>query len=395
MTTRSVVVGLAVAAGVFLAGCSGDSVAPNEARLRATGDVRVATGDGAFVSVTGARTLKYGDRVRVRDGSAHILTANGASLALARDTELRVESEPDLVRGHLLVTTAARHPVTVRTGPAKTETQGVTHLTRQLASSVSTYKGRATMRSAGRSLEVPALREATVPALGLLPARPTPISYDADDRWDRRFLSPAIEFGDQLEALSRGLEAQIPVYEGRTPGFYRTLLPQLDREADLDSLLDPDRPRGENLVGAAIAAAGGGGSFAERWTTTFAFRDEGAHWGLVALDQDAMSARLADTLQAAIARTPTEFAAAPGAVSPGLPGTGPVEGGGPAPTGTPSGGTNGPTSPTAPVTDGLPVPVPPAPPAPEGLLPTLVQTVDETADAVVGGLLGAVGGAPK
>ena len=117
--------------------------------------------------------------------------------------------------------------------------------------------------------------------------RPAPLSYDADDAWDRRFLSDAIELGNELEARSKGFSAQVS--PGRRPhrrvparGCCPTSPPSPTFVA---ALFDPKRAPGESLVGAAIALEGTRGTFAERWAGVFGFRDEGAQWGLVALDQ--------------------------------------------------------------------------------------------------------------
>ena len=50
-------------------------------------------------------------------------------------------------------------------------------------------------------------------------------------------------------------------------------------------VLDAKRPVGDTLMGAAIVDLGRRGAFVERWASVFEFRDAGAAWGLVALDQ--------------------------------------------------------------------------------------------------------------
>lgn len=385
-TTRLWVAVTVAALSAATVACSSGRVGADEARLEADGTVFVAHSGERYTRVDGGRTLRRGDQVKVEAGAARVVTANGSTLELRRGSQLRMAGIPELVAGHLLVTSATAADVTM--GATRFRTRGASHLVRRLAMSAASYSGSATIRSAGRVMEVPALREATVPALGLLPAKPSPLQYDGDDPWDRRFLSPAIEFGEQLEARSRGLEAQVPAGEGRTPGFYRTLLPTLEREVALDVLFDPNRPTGETLVGAAIASMGEApGNFATRWTSTFSFRDDGAHWGLVALDQRAMSARLSSTLDAALGRAPTVFAAtAPTVRGPAVP---PAAVGGVAgPAAPPSGPTPPPpTDPPPPVVD-LPDPLPDDPLPTGGVLDPVVDTVVD----VVGGLLGAIVG---
>lgn len=387
--TRLMAVVTVAALGAATLACSSGRVGADEARLDADGTVFVAHAGEPYSRVDGGRTLRRGDQVKVERGSARVVTAKGSTLELRPGTHLRMAGTPELVAGHLLVTAAGVTDVTM--GDARFRTQGVSHLARRLAMSVASYTGTATIRSVGRTLEVPALREATVPALGLLPAKPAPLQYDEDDGWDRRFLSPAIEFGDQLAARSRGLEAQVPAGEGRTAGFYRTLLPSLEREVALDVLLDTTRPTGETLVGAAIASMGDApGNFATRWRSTFAFRDDGAHWGLVALDQQAMSARLSSALDEALGRSPTVFATTAGDRDLPVTPAGPTPPGATAPPVTP--GPTGPRPPDEPppLVD-LPDPLPDDPLPTGGILDPVVDTVVD----VVGGLLGALLGAKR
>src|SRR5207253_2816528 len=150
---------------------------------------------------------------------------------------------------------------------------------------------------------------------GLVPDRPVPLRYRASDAWDRRFLADAIDLGRDLDARSRGITGQLGPDQGRTAGFYRLVLPGLDREADFSqAMLDTttaDLTTGERLVGAVIAIEGRRGSFARRWTSTFAFRADGAAWGLVALDQGVTRAgSLVTDLDLALGRL-----TAPGAVA--------------------------------------------------------------------------------
>lgn len=382
MKPHRLLVPAVIAAALLGAGCSRTAPPADEARLEPDGSVFVAAaGSDRFVPADRSRAIRHGDRVKVTEGSARVVNGTGETLELAARTEMRLDRRPELIKGRMLVSSSER-PYTVVAGPARARTHGDAQVRRELGTTVESYRGTVTISTVGRSLEVPALRRAAVPALGLLPRLATPLRYDASDRWDRRFLAPAIEFGEQLEAVSRGLEAQVPAGEGRTPGFYRVLLPDLEAEPDLDRLLDPDRDRGETLVGAAIALSTRTTGFAERWSATFAFRDEGAHWGLVALDQRAVSPRVADALYAALRV--------------GLSPSGPIALAPPAP---PARAPLPTTSETAEPPPSDPPPRRPEPPslpppaAPEpagGILAPVVDPVVDVVDGLLGGLLGVV-----
>jgi hypothetical protein len=126
-----------------------------------------------------------------------------------------------------------------------------------------------------------------------------------------------MELADQLQARSDGMTASLRPGEGRSVGFYRTVLPALAGETQFVSdLVQPARLPGETLVGATLVRLGRQGTFTQRWSRAFAFRDEGASWGLVALDQGVTDVgRVTGDLDAAIGRAPLLLAA------PATPGT--------------------------------------------------------------------------
>ena len=136
-------------------------------------------------------------------------------------------------------------------------------------------------------------------------ASPTPLEYDGSDPWDRRFLGDAMAFGQRLEALARGYTAILAGGGGGAVSFFESVIPDLRTEREFSAdLLDEERAPGETLIGAAIAVQGRSGAFRARWEEIFTFRDAGAAWGLVALDQGVSSAPLLDTIELAIDGSP-------------------------------------------------------------------------------------------
>src|SRR3546814_15379936 len=107
--------------------------------------------------------------------------------------------------------------------------------------------------------------------------------------------------------MTDGYTANLPVEEASDPGFFARVLPSLSGVVELVELVVPDRPTGETLIGAAIADLSRGGSFRERWGEIFDFRDAGAEWGLVALDQQVSADPLLGAVESAIASTPLTF----------------------------------------------------------------------------------------
>lgn len=314
---RPLAMGLVVGLlAVGAAGCNRDKLRPDEARLTVTGRALVGKADNALAPVTGAKRVRDGDRVKLVEGTAKIEAA-GRTYELrcrgercADGSDLRMAARPTLLNGELLVVTE-RGPVVVQAAGSEVEVTGAARVSRSLAVSAAAYRGDVVLRSGGRPFTVPALRQAAVPALGVLPTTASPLAYDDNDQWDRRLLGQAIAFGRELEARSRAFGGSLRAGEGTTPGFYRLVLPALDGESSFDAaLLRPARPAGETLVGAVIAVKGTRASFTERWRRIFSFRDEGAAWGLVALDQAVSEgAALVSDLDLAIGRAPLQFAA--------------------------------------------------------------------------------------
>lgn len=310
---RPLAIGLVVGLlAVGAAGCSRDKLRPGEARLDVEGRALVTERGKSAKVVEGTRRLHYGDRVKLEQGTAKVVSGDGRTYELRCQgdacTELELAATPTLVTGDLLVATD-RAPVVVRTAGSEVEVAGAARVSRSLAVSAAAYRGDVVLRSGGPAFTVRALRQASIPAIGVLPTAAVPVAYDDNDHWDRRFLGAAIAFGRELEARSRAFGPNVRAGEGRTPGFYKQLVPALDREASFDgSLLDGARPPGETLVGAVITVAGTQASFGERWRSVFRFRDEGAAWGLVALDQAVSDApALVRELDLAIGRAPLRF----------------------------------------------------------------------------------------
>jgi hypothetical protein len=322
---RRLVVPVAVLLAAVALGACRSSSRPVVARLMVDGQADVSQPGEDRKQVTSSSGLRVDDRIRVRQGTAEIRVGDQhIELRQGSDVELRAagsrsRTTPELMGGDLLVT-SGNGPFALRSAGVDVSVSGTARVSRGVALLVATYKGFVTMDADGRSLTVPALRQAAVQATGGLPPRVMPLEYSVNDLWDQRYLSDAIELGNQLASRSQGFSAQVGD-DGRSVKAFRNLFPQLAAEPSFDaSLFNAGRPPGESLVGAAITLAGTSGTFASRWAAVFAFRDDGASWGLVALDQGVDRVGLLDSVQAAIGRGPTTFAAgSPGSSSGTLP----------------------------------------------------------------------------
>lgn len=410
-TRRWFVIGLLVLVGLGGAGCNRQSTKA-AGRLTISGRAELAVTSGETVTVTRSRTMKAGEQVRVLDGTATLGLGNGRALELRKDSVVRLavspgasgqsESRGQLVSGDVLVL-ASGDAATVVAGDSTVQVTGAAKVSKDLAVVVAVYQGAAGVESAGRPVSVPALRQVTVPAPGL-PSRPTPLAFSASDSWDQRYLGDAMDLGNQLAARSKGFSAQLPAGTA-TVAFFRQLLPGLASQPFDESLLVAGRAPGETLVGAAITLEGTKGQFPERWAAVFGFHDDGAAWGLVAVDQGVSRGPLLSAVDAAIARVPgiggQTVAGAPsgggggGVAAPALQSsTGatpttvparPASAGGqtaPAPTPSPT-----PLVPSTPSPLATPTPTPTPTPA-VGPLNTGIPLLDDTVRAVVEALTG-------
>jgi hypothetical protein len=302
---------------VGVAGCS-RSATPAAGRLVVDGQADVARPGEDRREVTGTRDLTAGDRVRVRDGTAVIRLPGDRRIELRAGSDVELQSlagkaevRPTLLGGDLLAVSGAA-PFDIALTAADVAVQGDARISRGVALLVASYKGTAQLNFGGASLTVPALRQAALPATGQFPTRVTPIEPSPADTWDQRYLSGVIELSSQLAARSEGFTAQLAGTDGHTLNYFRDLVPRLAAEpAFTAALFSPTRPPGETLVGAAITLEGKHGTFADRWANVFRFRDEGAPWGLVAMDQEVSRVPVLEIVDGAIGRGPTLFAAGP------------------------------------------------------------------------------------
>jgi hypothetical protein len=305
----------AVAALVLLPLTSCDSTDHSTAPYTLELDGRATVAGGASLR-DGEHTLAVGDTLRLSSGSAILALPGGATLELRpgpNGTVLEIGAVPTLVDGDALML-AGDDGLRLRSGAASIElVGGAARVRRASGVDLAVYQGEATVDSLGSDLTTPALRQAAVSDTGTVAARPMPLVYDRahPDPWDVRFLGDAIEMGTQLQRRSRAITVQATRPDSDFT-LVSTAVPALGSGGVLSpDLVDPDRSLGETVVGASIAL-GGDGPFAERWDEAFALRDQGADWGLVALDQQAERDRVLGMLDDALDRlAPTVLVAAP------------------------------------------------------------------------------------
>ncbi|WP_436793502.1 hypothetical protein [Actinospongicola halichondriae] len=366
MTVRRRLAAFVVGA-LVLASCSDDGgPAADEARIEVDGSVTVVAADGSTGTLTNDATLDFGDRVTVDAGSAMVELAGGQQYELRSGptpSVLEIASPPVLASGDVLV--VAGFPAQVRLGTTTVSAMGAMKVVSAVPSVVS-YAGRARIDGAGRLDEVVALRQVVLTSSAIA----EPLVYDGADEWDRRYLAEAMAFGDRLEALGRGYTADLGADSVRSASFYEAVIPALGDDREFSADLLGDRRAGETIIGASIVVQGRDDTFRTRWNEVFEFRDEGAAWGLVALDQGVSSAPVLDTVELAVA-------------APQPPSTSTVPS---TPTST--------SRPPVPTTDGSdPGPTTSTPPDPDPTPPTtgLLDPIADPVAAILEDLLGIIG----
>jgi hypothetical protein len=386
-----------------LAACSRSSIQAGNARLsfdRAR--VQVAAAGDDFRNAEDGDALRAGDRVRVVTGEAEMQLPLRARLLLRRGSQVVVGQQPSLTAGDVIAE-VGEEPLTIRSaGSSVTARKGATRIRGGLALTAGVYSGSARIQSAGSSLDVPAFRQAAVASYGVVPAAPSALEYSETDPWDQRYLGVAIEISRELQAKSDGFSSQLRAGQGLTPGFYINLLPDLPSRAltgcpaALDGSFGEGRRPGEVLVGTTLALQGRTGTFTSRCKEAFAFRDDGATWGLVALDQRVRSLpAIRERLVSAFGRLPADATIAALAPPSGGDRSAAI---GPSAAVEPQAPSSAPAGPTTPAPAPAPAPVGPTPVPEAPALPPatpvpdpaggLLTPVTDLAGNLLGGLLG-------
>jgi hypothetical protein len=378
---------VAVASGTGRDGGVGD------ARLSTKGRALVTAVNGQHRTVTGTVALHSGETVEAVDDAMTVELPDGStvegrpSFKSSDPTRVKIAQPVELLAGDLLVTATAGADVDsggnrVHLDSAVAGTSAA-RVSRSLAVGAAVYRGSATFDSAGQTRVIPALRALEVSALGRPPTAASPLKVDdtQTDPWDRRFLGEAIDLGHTLANYSNVYTRTLGSGNGVTVGAYKTALPALANEGDFTPALLAASPHdsGETFIGAAIASLSRRGTFVERWREAFAFRDAGANWGFVALDQGVASDPLLSAIQDALNATQFQFALA------GQPPTAttapPSTGAGPTTTPTTqSGGTTTTTPPTTP-----PPTTTLVPPSGTPLVDGIVKNVNDLLGGLTGG----------
>ena len=398
---RRLAILVAVLAVVVLPSCtSGGSDDTFVLTVNGSADV---TGDGATDHVAdGRHKVAPGQIIHITDGNAVLGLPGDGTLELragrpiraaqagaartpagVSDSRLRVGATPKLLSGDALVDAGGDAVDLIAGAATLTVDGGAARVRRSSGVTLAVYRGQASVDALGRTLAQPvsAFRQVAVADTGVLPRRAVPLVYDRKhpDPWDVRYLGDAIDFGNQVDRRALALNRQLAP-SSPDAALLSSIVPAL-RSTDGfgGDLVDEAKSVGESVVGASIALSGPG-DFVRRWNAAFRFREDGADWGLVALDQRARRDSVFGLLDGALDRLPARFTG------------GTTTSSSTTTTSRPGGGST--TTTTEPSGPPGTIPEPPEPPDPLGDLidPILGGDEDSQSPGLLGDLTEGVGG---
>jgi len=234
-----------------------------------------------------------------RVSTARLLIDAGKRLELAGSKiEIVSESRFRLFSGGILVQSPS--PIRIDADVVTVESpRGTFRVDKQLATRVGNYAGgKLNVKVGADSLSVAPYREAVV-AGGLLPKADEPLRFSADDPWDSRILSHAIDLDSRLSNFARGLEAQL-VGSNALDFFGRVAQPGFPTDS-LKSLLG--NRRSDLLIGLLLSSEAKGLQalpIEQGFSRVLTLWTDGATWGLIAqqfgVDAEDLFARLADAV---------------------------------------------------------------------------------------------------
>ena len=387
--------GAIVLVALLAAGCArSEAGSPSEMTVIPLGGAVTVFEDGESTALEEATEVDAGARVATAgDGRAEVLLGDQGSLELAPEAEVALPAVDgsQVLSGSVLVR-APEQGMVVDAGADLEANESVFRVDRGFSVILAVYRGEVDVLGSGVA-PVSALRQTTILPGGEIQTGHGPLQVRPNDPWDIDILGPAIDLGQKLVTLERGLTRQIP-----SNGAPRTIAAAMQR--DLPRSLVTEALRSLDAARATIAAVLADqaarlndASPDEALSEIVDLHGAGAHWivvvarwGLAAVQADLLTqlARMTSTIARAVAPAPS---------SAGLFSSGDTAGGSPGGGGSTTTTSGGPTDGgDSDKNGGGPKPEPPDDPPAEdgdgGGGGTDDATCENQVDCVIGGILG-------
>ncbi|HVM19011.1 MAG TPA: hypothetical protein VM307_03520, partial [Egibacteraceae bacterium] len=270
---------------LLAAGCSGgDGLRAGDAATVAEGSAAEVFTADRWEPLDAGASVVDGARVRANQTEAE-LSLRGGSVRLAPGAAAVVRPDRvELERGDVL-----SDGVDVVVGDTTVSGDGLFRASTGLASRVAVYTGAARVVRPSQERQVPALRQLDLAAFRLA-AVADPLRYREGDPWDLELLAEALAFDAEAARLSRGIELELGSDPLR-PRVYRrfaepTVVSVLASTA-AEARGPAFGPPSDVLLTMFVAQAAAGDTPVHNVVRRVAdLRDDGARWGLIAVELD-------------------------------------------------------------------------------------------------------------
>lgn len=278
---------------VALIGCSEDRAAQYAAHVTAADDLEGGR-QGDWTPLAQGEQVPIGTDLRTGTQPAR-LELSGGRLWLASGTAVTLHSDHiELLQGEALL--EADEPLAIHRGSTRAYGTGVFRMRLGATPRVGVYRGQVTVRRPAERTTVPALRQ-----VGLAGRRlhtPDPLSYRSADPWDSIWMDEALQMDAEAARLAGGIERSYGA--GPQPHeFYTQFAPQAEPAIALLARTARERvdstfgPPADTLLTLFVAQATGGASLVNAVRDVLALRAEGARWGLIGVELEVSTQRLA------------------------------------------------------------------------------------------------------
>jgi len=270
-------VALVLGIGLLTAACGRSSPGGTLGRLIPLAGIVQVLQDAEWEPVSEAMDVTRGARVRSGpSGGARIELPGKRFLELAANSEIRMATEPELVKGSVLANVGPPLDILVDQ-VSVTARNAIVRIDKALSVRVAVYQGTALLPESGWGVPLTSFQQVRM-VFGAVNSGPQPLIVNPTNAWDLRLLGEAIDVGTSLFRQERGLTSQL-----QGPGVRDVIIEALSDEfpsTELGSVLAAAAPA--DVVIAALIASSIDGDPAFNLQQILDLRNAGADWIVIA-----------------------------------------------------------------------------------------------------------------